>query len=148
MKALFISVLVSGAFCSLLFAAEKEARKPLPAPVSEKTYTFQQIEEQKVELKNKVVRVELARLLGEGVPKGDGLIHYIAKDTSKSATPYGQIAFAKEDLEKSGLAGSTKGPVTVYVRVHVFEEQKSAAALCIAVGTRVALAEGKAVYSW
>lgn len=119
----------------------------MPAPVSEKTYTFQQIDAEKVALKEKVIRLELARLLGKGSLEGDGLIHYIAKDTSGTTTPYGQIAFPKDGLEKTGLADPKKGPLAVYVRVHLFEDEK-AAALCIAVGTQVSVAAGKAIYSW
>jgi hypothetical protein len=40
-----------------------------------------------------------------------------------------------------------KGPFTIYARVHVFPE-KEAAALCVAVGTHVAVENGKATYSW
>jgi hypothetical protein len=143
MKALRLFLLASAACCPLLSAAEKA----LPAPVSEKTYTFQQIEAEKVALKDKIVRVELAKLLGKGSLEGDGLIHYIAKDSSGGATPYGQIAFPKEGLEKSGLADPDKGPFAVYVRVHLFDDKK-AAALHIAIGTHVSIADGKAVYSW
>ena len=147
MKQFYLLCLATGVCCSLLAAAEKEASKSLLAPTSEKTYTFQQIDAGKVALKDKVVRVELAKLLGKGSLEGDGLIHYIAKDTSGSTTPYGQIAFPKDGLEKTGLADPKKGPLAVYVRVQLFED-KAAAALCIAVGTKVSVAEGKTVYSW
>jgi hypothetical protein len=143
MKTLGILLLAGLAFCALLSAAEKA----LPAPVSEKIYTFQQIEAEKAALKDKVVRIELAKLLGKGSLEGDGLMHYIAKDASGTATPYGQIAFPKEGLEKTGLANPDKGPLVVYVRVHLFEDKK-AAALHIAVGTHVSVSDGNAVYSW
>ena len=147
MKPFYLLCFATGVGCSVLSAAEKDASKSLPAPVSEKTYTFQQIDAEKVALKEKVVRVELAKLLGKGSLEGDGLIHYIAKDTSGTTTPYGQIAFPKDGLQKTGLTDPNKGPLAVYVRVHLFEDVK-AAALCIAVGTQVSVAEGKAVYSW
>jgi hypothetical protein len=143
MKTLCILILAGVASCPLLLAAEKA----LPAPITEKIYTFQQIEAEKAALKDKVVRIELAKLLGKGSLEGDGLMHYIAKDASGTATPYGQIAFPKEGLEKTGLAGPDKGPVAVYVQVHLFEDKK-AAALHIAVGTRVSVVDGKAVYGW
>ena len=115
------------------------------APVSEKTYTFQEIEKQKTKLKDKVVKVEISKLLGEPSDlMGNGTLRFIAKDTSKSATPYGQIVFTKEGLAKVGR----DGPFTVYVRVHVFTEQKSAAAVSIALGTKVSIENGKATYSW
>ncbi len=116
-----------------------------PAPVSEKIYTFQEIEKQKTKLKDKVVKIEISTLLGEPSDLlGNGTLRFIAKDTSNSATPYGQIVFTKEGLEKVGR----DGPFTVYVRVHVFTEQKSAAAASIAVGTKVSIENGKATYSW
>ena len=122
----------------------------LPPPFNDKIYTFQQIENQKTELKDKVVRIEIMYLLGEPSDLlGDGTQRYIVKDTSKDATPYGQVAFPREGLEKMGLAKDPhrEGPYTVYARVHVFPEKK-AAAICVAVGTHVAVENGKATYSW
>ncbi|HST29332.1 MAG TPA: hypothetical protein VLK27_00665 [Chthoniobacterales bacterium] len=117
----------------------------LPAPVNEKTYTFQEIEKNKTALKDKVVKVEVLKLLGEPSDlMGNGTLRFIAKDTSGGATPYGQVAFPREGLDKVGR----EGPYTVYARVHVFTEQKSAAAISIAVGTHVATEGGKAIYSW
>ena len=40
-----------------------------------------------------------------------------------------------------------EGPFIAYTQVHVFA-QKDAAAICIAVGTHVAVENGKATYSW
>jgi hypothetical protein len=121
---------------------ESESASP---PVSEKTYTFQQIENQKTKLKDKVVKVEILKLLGEPSDlMGNGTLRFIAKDTSNGATPYGQIVFTKDGFEKVGR----DGPFTVYVRVHVFTEQKSAAAVSIALGTKVSMENGKGIYSW
>lgn len=126
-------------------APENAESETAPAPVSEKTYTFAEIEKQKTKLKDKIVKVEILKLLGEPSDlMGNGTLRFIAKDTSNSATPYGQIVFTKEGLEKVGR----DGPFTVYVRVHVFTEQKSAAAVSIAVGTKVSMENGKATYSW
>ena len=141
-----ISILIAAA--SSLLANEKSA--PLPPPVSDKIYTFQQIEKQKAQLKDKVVRIEIKLLLGEPSDLlGNGTQRYIAKDTSDGATPYGQVAFPREGLEKTGLANDphSEGPYTVYARVHVFPE-KQAAAICVAVGTHVTVENGKATYSW
>jgi hypothetical protein len=127
-----------------------EKSASLPAPVSDKIYTFQQIQNQKAELKDKVVKIEILYLLGEPNDLlGDGTQRYIVKDTSSGATPYGQVAFPTEGLEKMGLTKDPhrEGPFTVYARVHIFPEKK-AAALCVAVGTRVAVENGKATYSW
>ena len=91
------------------------------------------------------MKVEISKLLGEPSDlMGNGTLRFIAKDTSKSATPYGQIVFTKEGLAKVGR----NGPFTVYVRVDVFTEQKSAAAVSIALGTKVSIENGKAIYSW
>ena len=137
---LAISILIAGA--SSLLANEKSAS--LPPPISDKIYTFQQIEKQKAQLKNKVVKIEIASLVaGPGDDLGDGTQRYIVEDTSKGVAPFGQMAFSREAVEKIGR----KGPFTIYARVHVFPE-KEAAALCVAVGTHVAVENGKATYSW
>src|SRR6266508_610248 len=128
----------------------KEKSASLPPPVSDKIYTFAQIEKQQAELKDIVVRIEIMKLVaGPGDLLGDGTQRYIVEDTSKSATPYGQVAFPREGLQKMGLANDThrEGPFTVYARVHVFPEKK-AAAICVVVGTHVAVENGKATYSW
>jgi hypothetical protein len=121
-----------------------EKSASLPAPVSEKIYTFQQIQQQKAELKDKVVRIEIASLVaGPGDVLDDGTQRYIVKDTSKGVAPFGQVAFPREALAKMGR----KGPFTIYARIHVFPEKK-AAAICVAIGTHVAVENGKATYSW
>jgi hypothetical protein len=128
----------------------KDKSASLPPPISDKIYTFVQIQKQKAELKDKIVRLEILYLLGEPSDLlGDGTQRYIVKDTSKGATPYGQVAFPREGLEKMGLAQDPhrEGPFTLYARVHVFPEKK-AAAICVAVGMHVAAENGKATYSW
>jgi len=137
---LAISLLVAAA--SSLLANEQSAS--LSPPVSDKIYTFQQIEKQKAQLKDKVVRIEIASLVaGPGDVLDDGTQRYIVEDTSKGVAPFGQVAFSREALEKMGR----KGPFTIYARIHVFP-QKKAAAICVAVGTHVAVKNGKATYSW
>lgn len=71
-------------------------------------------------------------------------------DTSDGPTPYGQIAFPQEGLKKLGLIDNPeKTPFAVYVQVHVFSEQASAAALSIAVGTQFKPNQGgRATYEW
>jgi hypothetical protein len=149
MKTFYLSALSGVAFCSVVFAAENESRNTVPPPVNDKVYTFKQIEAEKLQLKGKIVRLEIASLLGTGSePQADGTIRYMAKDTSKSATPYGQVAFPAEGLRKTGLADNPKkGPLTLYVRIHLFDD-KSAAAIAIAVGTRLSTTDGKATYGW
>ena len=132
-------------------AAEPRNEKSasLPPPVSDKIYTFTQIENQKAQLKDKVVRIEIMNLLGEPSDLlGDGTQRYIVEDTSKGVAPFGQVAFSREALEKMGRKGPHReGPYTIYARVHVFPEKK-AAAICVAVGTHVTVENGKATYSW
>lgn len=124
-----------------------EKSASLPPPVSDKIYSFQQIQQQKDQLKDKIVLVEIT-LVGEGGDISNGMLRYFAEDTSGSAMPYGRIDFPRDALDKLGLLDNPKkGPFTVYARVHVFPE-KEAAAICVAVGTRVAVENGKATYSW
>jgi hypothetical protein len=121
------------------------------APATDKIYTFQQIEQEKAKLKNKVVKIEILKLLGQPSDlMGNGTLRFIAKDTSNGATPYGQVVFTREGLEKMGLANDPNrdGPFTVYARVHVFAQQKDAAAISIVVGTKVSMENGKATYAW
>ena len=147
---LAIAILVAAASSLMAIEPTKEKSPSLPPPVSDKIYTFEQIEKQKAELKDKVVRIEIMKLVaGPGDRRDKGTQRYIVKDTSNGATPYGQIDFPREGLEKIGLVNDPhrEGPFTVYARVHVFAE-KNAAAVCIAVGTQVAVENGKATYSW
>lgn len=141
MKPLLTISILAAAACS---SPANEKSASLPPPVSDKIYTFQQIEKQKAQLKNKVVRIEIASLVaGPGDTLADGTQRYIVEDTSKGVSPFGQVAFSREALEKIGR----KGPFTIYARLHVFPE-KQAAAICVAVGTHVAIENGKATYSW
>src|SRR4051794_35076403 len=119
-----------------------------PPPLGEDKLTFSQIEKRKDRLKDKVVRLEIATLLGKGTDWGNGLMRYIAKDTSGGATPYGQVAFPKEGLERLGLVEKPdKGPFTVYVRIRVFGGK--AAALSEVVGSKfTADGEKGGSYSW
>ncbi len=149
MKTFYLLALSGITFGSVAFAGENDSRKALPPPVSDKVYTFKQIDAEKFQLKDKIVRLEIASLLGTGSePQADGTIRYMAKDTSNSATPYGQMAFSAEGLRKTGLADNPKkGPLTLYVRIHLFDDKK-AAALAIAVGRHFSTTDGKATYGW
>jgi hypothetical protein len=147
---LVISILVVAASVLLATEPAKEKSASLPPPVSDKIYTFAQIEKQKAELKDKVIRIEIMQLVaGPADLLANGTHRYIVEDTSKGATPYGQVGFPREGLEKMGLANDPprEGPFIVYARVHVFPEKK-AAAICFVVGTHVAVENGKAAYSW
>ena len=127
MKPILAVSILAAAACS---SPANEKSASLPPPVSDKIYTFQQIEKQKAQLKNKVVRIEIASLVaGPGDTLADGTQRYIVEDTSKGVSPFGQVAFSREALEKIGR----KSPFTIYARLHVFPE-KQAAAICVAVG--------------
>lgn len=143
MKTFLFAALICLALPCAIFPAEQSGA--WPPPVSDKIYSFQEIEKNKAQLKDKVVKIEILKLLGEPSDLlGNGTLRFIAKDTSKGAAPYGQVAFPREGLEKTGR----DGPFTIYARVHVFAEQKSAAAISVALGTRAAVEGGKATYSW
>lgn len=121
-------------------------RTSFPAPFSENLFTFQQIEQQKLDLKERIVRVEISKVLGEGDDAGNNLLRFIAKDTSKSATPYGQVAFPRDALKKTGLQREGKGPLIVYFQVHVVSTK--AAAICEAVGTKFSSGSRSPHYEW
>lgn len=127
-------------------SAPNTPRTSLPAPFSESLFTFLQIEEQKLSLKERIVRVEISKVLGEGDKSGNNLLRFIAKDTSKSGTPYGQVAFPRDGLEKTGLQREGKGPLVVYFLVHVVSTK--AAAICEAVGTKFSSDSRGAHYEW
>jgi hypothetical protein len=119
----------------------------LPAPVSKEKFTFQQIEQQKDELKDKIVLIEIM-LIGEGRDIGNGMLRYFARDKSGSTMPYSRVDFPRDALKKRGLLDNPKkGPLSVYVRVHVFGG--NAAAISEAVGTRFSTdAQRKGTYQW
>lgn len=126
--------------------APKAPRTSLPAPFSESLFTFLQIEQQKLDLKERIVRVEISKVLGEGDDSGNNLLRFIAKDTSKSLAPYGQVAFPREGLAKTELQREGKEPVAVYFLVHVVSPQ--AAAICEAVGTKFSSDSRGTHYAW
>jgi hypothetical protein len=118
----------------------------LPAPFG-RSFTFAGVEQQKFNLKDRVVRVEIEKVLGEGQDIGNDMRRYIVKDTSKSATPYGQVEFPREGLEKTGLLKEGTKPVTLFVQVHVISAK--AAAICPALGTKTSpVGEKQASYEW
>jgi len=140
---------VSGENASDTKSAEpaNEKSASLPPPVGKEKFIFQQIEQQKDQLKDKIVLIEIT-LVGEGGDIGNGMLRYFAEDTSGSAMPYCRVDFPRDALNKLGLLDNPKkGPFSVYAWVHVFLEKK-AAAVCVAVGAHVTVENGKATYSW
>ena len=103
MKMFGLSALSMFVLTCVMPAANKS--DSLPPPVSDKVYTFAEIQKEKTALKDKIVRIEILYLLGEPSDLlGNGTLRFICKDTSKGATPYGQVAFPREGLEKMGAA--------------------------------------------
>jgi hypothetical protein len=95
------------------------------------------------------VRIEIGSLLGDGKSHfPDGSLRYIARDTSKGAMPFGQWRFHRKDCATAHCPDDLKKSRTAfYFRVHL-SRSPNAAALCIAVGRQVSVANGKAIYSW
>lgn len=128
--------------------AGDEIHGKLPAPSSKTKLTFAQIDQQKRQLQNQVVLIEISKVLGEGKDMGNGMLRYIVKDTSGSATPYGQMLFSAQAVEKLGLrASGPKSPFSVYAQIYLPEPK--AAVICTALGTRVS-GEGTdhVTYQW
>src|SRR2546430_15195175 len=106
MKRSYLRALVSFAFCQFGLAAGNDS---LPPPVSAKIYTFQQIEQQKLDLNEKIVRIEIGSLLGDGKSHlPNGALRYIAEVRSKRALPFGQVAVPPESLGTGALADDLK----------------------------------------
>jgi tetratricopeptide (TPR) repeat protein len=155
-------------YCSLDYAPAKEkiAPPPLGAPVDDKAYGFNDIEQHKFDWKGKVVRLEVTPKILESKQIGEDTYRGFFKDT---ATPnhYGVVEFphdalvklgflkkivngahGSEDLEKMGALGRTEGePVSLYVQVIPIGEKP--AARSVAVGARVMRdSDGSVGYSW
>jgi tetratricopeptide (TPR) repeat protein len=154
--------------CSFDYAPAKEkiAPPPLGAPVDDKAYGFNDIEQHKFDWKGKVVRLEVTPRILESKQIGEDTYRGFFKDT---ATPshYGVVEFphdalvklgflkkivdgahASEDLEKMGALGRAEGePVSFYVQVIPIGEKPAARA--VAVGARVIRdPDGTVSYTW
>jgi tetratricopeptide (TPR) repeat protein len=155
-------------YCSFDYApAEKKiAPPPLGAPVDDKAYGFNDIEQHKFEWKGRVVRLEVTPKILESKQIGEDTNRGFLKDT---ATPhnYGVVEFphdalvklgflnkivsgahASEDLEKMGALGRTEGePVSFYVQVIPIGAKPAARA--VAVGARLVRdPDGSVGYTW
>jgi hypothetical protein len=155
-------------YCSFDYAPSKEkiAPPPLGAPVDDKAYGFNDIEQHKFDWKGKIVRVEVTPKLLQSEQIGEDTYRAFLKDT---ATPnhYGVVEFphdalvklgflkkivtgthAWEDLEKMGALGRTEGePVSFYVQVIPIGEK--AAARAVAVGAKLVREADRSVsYTW
>lgn len=155
-------------YCSFDYAPAKQpiAPPPLGAPVDDKAYGFNDIEQHKFDWKGKVVRLEVTPKILESKQIGEDTYRGFLKDT---ATPshYGVVEFphdalvklgflrkivdgahATEDLEKMGALGRTDGqPVSFYVEVIPIGEKPAARA--VAVGARLIRdPDGSVGYSW
>src|SRR5881394_1013040 len=155
-------------YCSFDYAPAKEkiAPPPLGAPVDDKAYGFNDIEQHKFDWKGRVVRLEVTPKILESKQIGEDTYRGFFKDT---ATPshYGIVEFphdalvklgflkkivsgahASEDLEKMGALGRTEGePVSFYVEVIPIGEKPAARA--VAVGAKFNRdADGTMSYTW
>src|SRR5947208_2821454 len=155
-------------YCSFDYAPAKEkiAPPPLGAPVDDKSYGFNDIEQHKFDWKGRVVRLEVTPKILESKQIGEDTYRAFLKDT---ATPnhYGVVEFphdalvklgflkkivsgahAWEDLEKMGALGRTEGkPVSFYVEVIPLGEKPAARA--VAVGAKLVRdPDGSVSYSW
>lgn len=155
-------------YCSFDYAPAKEkiAPPPLGAPVDDRAYGFNDIEQHKFDWKGRIVRLEVAPKLLESKQIGEDTYRAFLKDT---ATPnhYGVVEFphdalvklgflkkmvngahAWEELEKMDALGRTEGePVSFYVQVIPIGEKP--AARTIAVGARLVRdTDGSVSYNW
>jgi tetratricopeptide (TPR) repeat protein len=155
-------------YCSFDYAPAKEkiGPPPLGAPVDDKAYGFNDIEQHKFDWKGRVVRLEVTPKILESKQIGEDTYRGFFKDT---ATPshYGIVEFphdalvklgflkkivsgahASEDLEKMGALGRTEGePVSFYVEVIPIGEKPAARA--VAVGARLIRdPDGSVGYAW
>jgi|GEM_PF-903008 len=155
-------------YCSLDYAPAKEtiAPPPLRAPIDEKAYGFNDIEQHKFDWKGKIIRLEVTPKILESKQIGEDTYRAFLKDT---ATPnhYGVVEFphdalvklgflkkvvsgahAPEDLAKMGALGRTEGkPVSFYVEVIPIGEKPAARA--VAVGANLVRdPDGSVSYTW
>ena len=145
---------------------DKIAPPPLGAPVDDKAYGFNDIEQHKFDWKGKIIRLQVTPKILESKQIGEDTYRAFLKDT---ATPnhYGVVEFphdglvklgflkkivsgaqTTEDLEKMGALGRVEGePVSFYVQVIPMGEKP--AARTIAVGAKlVREADGSVSYTW
>ena len=155
-------------YCSFDYVPAKEKIAPLPlgAPVDDKAYGFNDIEQHKFDWKGKIVRIEVTPKILGSEQIGEDTYRAFLKDT---ATPnhYGMVEFphdalvklgflkktvggrhAFEDLEKMGALGRTEGkPVSFYVQVIPIGEKPAARA--VAVGAKFVRDPDRSVsYTW
>ena len=155
-------------YCSFDYGPAKQGITPPPlgAPVDDKAYGFNDIEQHKFDWKGKVVRLEVTPKILESKQIGEDTYRGFFKDTATSGH-YGVVEFphdalvklgflkkivngahATEELEKMGALGRTDGkPVSFYVEVIPIGEKPAARA--VAVGSRLIRdPDGSVGYSW
>ena len=155
-------------YCSFDYAPATEKIVPpsLGAPVDDKPYGFNDIEQHKFEWKDKIVRVEVTPKILESKQIGEDTYRAFLKDTG-TPNHYGVVEFphdalvklgflkkivsgahAWEELEKMGALGRTEGePISFYVQVIPIGEKP--AARTVAVGAKlVHNPDGSVSYTW
>ncbi len=122
----------------------------LPAPECDKIYNFTELDEQKFDLKGKVVRFRLTGWGVKGEDLGNGIFRYMVKDTAKPIAFYGKVDFPIEGVEKIRLGekAAAKGKEPA-IYLLVTPRTKEVVAQFTALGTIFKKdADGNATYSW
>ncbi len=155
-------------YCSFDYAPAKEkiAPPPLGAPLDDKAYGFNDIEQHKFDWKGRIIRIEVTPKILASEQIGEDTYRALLKDTA-SPNHYGIVEFphdalvklgflkktvsgrhAWEDLEKMGALGRTEGePVSLYVDVIPIGEKP--AARTVAIGAKLVRdVDGSVSYSW
>lgn len=117
-------------------------------PDDSKIYNFNELDQKKFELKDKIVRLQITPKVLQSEDVGDGNSRLMVKDTATPKSNYGLVDFPRAALEKLGLADkSAKENLTLYVRVT--PRTKEAVAQFTALGRSYDKAsDGKVTYKW
>jgi len=116
-------------------------------PISEKIYNFTELDLQKFDLKDKVVRLQIGPKIIQSEELGGSMVRAMVKDTAKPTAFYGMIDISHHGINKLGFEKGRKENVTLYLLVR--PRMKGEVAQFIALGTRfVAEGDGEGVYSW
>jgi hypothetical protein len=117
-------------------------------PDDGKVYNFNELDQQKFELKDKVVKLQITPKVLQQEDVGDGNFRLMVKDTASPKSNYGLVDFPKAGLDKLGLADkSAKENITLYIRVT--PRTKEVVAQFTALGRSFdKAADGKITYKW
>jgi hypothetical protein len=155
-------------YCSFDYAPAQEKIEPpqFDAPIDDKAYGFNDIEQHKFDWKNKIVRIEVTPKILGSEQIGENTYRAFLKDTA-APNHYGLVEFphdalmtlgflkktvkgrhAWEDLEKMDVLGRTDGkPVSFYVQVIPMGEKPAARVLAVG-ATLIRDPDGTVSYTW